>query len=179
MEFLSFRRATALAFVALALGACSSIANKASQRLSDSLSAGILDQIPAVLRNLVARHLDRAVGLVAHRDWSLRAAIENSMLWTTAATSVEDFLQRCGQFTLDGLETDIRCPTLALCGEGEGVEAITQARLFAANVTGPVTFQLLPRQTGADNHVGIGNIAHTAGVAFDWLADRLAAEISR
>jgi len=44
MEFLSFRRATALAFVALALGACSSIANKASQRLSDSLSAGILDQ---------------------------------------------------------------------------------------------------------------------------------------
>ena len=44
MEFLSLRRATALAFVALALGACSSIANKASQRLSDSLSAGILDQ---------------------------------------------------------------------------------------------------------------------------------------
>jgi len=44
MQFLSLRRATALAFVALALGACSSIANKASQRLSDSLSAGILDQ---------------------------------------------------------------------------------------------------------------------------------------
>jgi len=44
MQFPSLRRATALAFVALALGACSSIANKASQRLSDSLSAGILEQ---------------------------------------------------------------------------------------------------------------------------------------
>ena len=34
----------ALAFATLVLGACSSVANKASQRLSDSLSAGILDQ---------------------------------------------------------------------------------------------------------------------------------------
>jgi hypothetical protein len=41
--------------------------------------------------------------------------------------------------------------------------------LFAV---GPVTFHLLPRQMGADNHVGIGNIANTAGVVFDWLADQ-------
>ncbi len=44
MRISSFWRATTLAFAVLALGACSSIANKASQRLSDSLSAGILDQ---------------------------------------------------------------------------------------------------------------------------------------
>jgi len=44
MRFSSFVRAAALLAAMLALGACSSIANKASQRLSDSLSAGILDQ---------------------------------------------------------------------------------------------------------------------------------------
>lgn len=44
MRIPSLWRAMALALATLALGACSSIANKASQRLSDSLSAGILDQ---------------------------------------------------------------------------------------------------------------------------------------
>lgn len=152
------------------------VANAPIRDMRALMTAGILDQIPSALRGLVARHLDRAVALVARRDWSLRAAIENSMLWTTAATTIEDFLEQCGQFTLDGLEADIRCPTLALCGEGEGAEALAQAQLFAANITGPATFQKLPRHAGADNHVGIGNIDYTAGVVFDWLADQLAVD---
>lgn len=155
------------------------VANAPIRDMRALMTAGILDQVPAAVRGPVARHLNRAVAIVEHRDWSMQAAIENSMLWTTAATTVEDFLDRCGQFTLDGLEADIRCPALALCGEGEGAEAIAQARLFAANVTGPATFQLLPRDAGADNHVGIGNIDYTAGVVFDWLADRLAADPPR
>ncbi len=155
------------------------VANAPIRDMRALMTAGILDQIPSALRSLVARHLDRAVAMVGRRDWPLRAAIENSMLWTTAATSVEDFLHRCGQFTLDGLEAGIHCPTLALCGEGEGVEAIAQAQQFTANVTGPATFQMLPQNAGADNHVGIGNIDHTAAVVFDWLADQLVVNIPR
>ena len=44
MRIPSFRRTAAVVLATFLLGACSSIANKASQRLSDSLSAGILDQ---------------------------------------------------------------------------------------------------------------------------------------
>ncbi|GIJ29109.1 dipeptidyl aminopeptidase [Micromonospora qiuiae] len=88
------------------------VANAPIRDMRALMTAGILDQVPAALRGLVARHLNRAVAIVTRRDWSMQAAIENSMLWTTAATTIEDFLHRCGQFTLDSLETDIRCPTL-------------------------------------------------------------------
>jgi hypothetical protein len=111
--------------------------------------------------------------LVARRDWSLDAAVEKSMLWASGTTSVEDFLEWCSQFTLEGLGHQIGCPVLAVCGAGEGAESIAQAGRFAHNVAGPVTCPLLTREMGADNHVGIGNIAHTAAVVYDWLADRL------
>lgn len=152
------------------------VANAPIRDMRALMTAGVLDQVPAPLRGLVTRHLDRAVSLVARRDWSLGAAIEQSMLWTSGTRSVEGFLEWCGQFSLEGLEAQIRCPTLALCGEGEGSEAIDQARRFAETVTGPCTFELLTADMGADNHVGIGNITHTAATVFDWLAEQLGAD---
>lgn len=67
----------------------------------------------------------------------------------------------------------VRCPALAMVGEGEGPEPLTQFERFAANAAGPVTRRVFTAQEGADSHCQLGNLPLANAVVFDWLDEAL------
>lgn len=77
------------------------------------------------------------------------------------------------EFAVEDLSA-IRCPALAMVGEGEGGEPGAQARRFAAGVSGPVTTVAFTAAQGADMHCQMGNLALSNAVAYDWLDETFA-----
>ena len=67
----------------------------------------------------------------------------------------------------------IRCPGLAMVGEGEGPEPLQQFELFARTAAGPVTKRIFTADEGADSHCQLGNLSLSAAVVFDWLDETL------
>jgi hypothetical protein len=68
----------------------------------------------------------------------------------------------------------IRCPSLAMVGEGEGGEPAAQAERFGDGVSGPVTTRAFSADEGADMHCQMGNLALSNAVAYDWLEETFA-----
>jgi pimeloyl-ACP methyl ester carboxylesterase len=71
--------------------------------------------------------------------------------------------------------TLVRCPALAMVGEGEGQEPIAQFERFVARAEGPVTRRIFTAQEGADSHCQFGNLPLANAVLFDWLDETLPA----
>lgn len=69
----------------------------------------------------------------------------------------------------------IRCPALALVGQGEGPEPLAQHAHFLQAVGGPTASHVFTVQEGADGHCQIGNLAYSAAVSMDWLDEIFAA----
>lgn len=67
----------------------------------------------------------------------------------------------------------IRCPALALVGEGEGGEPIRQFEVFSSRVAGPVTRRMFTAAEGADTHCQLANLTLSNAVTLDWLEDTL------
>ncbi len=115
---------------------------------------------------------DQQMGLfleqAMQRDWVIAGLLEQQMFWTSGTSSVADYLDNLRNYTLEGLEPQISCPTLCVIPEGEGAAALEQARQVYDALTCPKTFISLPEAVGADNHVGMNNITFTAGIVFDW-----------
>jgi hypothetical protein len=64
----------------------------------------------------------------------------------------------------------IACPTLTLSSDGENALARRQAREFHERLRVPLkAFHRLATEHGADGHCGLGNIALTSSVVYDWL----------
>ena len=64
---------------------------------------------------------------------------------------------------------EIRCPTLALVGAGEGAEAMAQFERYAAAVSGSVTKRIFSAEEGADMHCQMGNLPLSNAAVYDWL----------
>jgi pimeloyl-ACP methyl ester carboxylesterase len=77
-------------------------------------------------------------------------------------------------FAIEDLSA-IRCPSLAMVGEGEGGEPGAQAERFAEGASGPVTTVAFTAAQGADMHCQMGNLALSNAVAYDWLDETLGA----
>jgi len=61
---------------------------------------------------------------------------------------------------------------LCTVGVGEGHASLDDSRGFFDLLPNPdKTYVKLTTEMGADNHVGLNNIAYTAGVIFDWFGD--------
>ncbi len=75
------------------------------------------------------------------------------------------------QFTVD--PADVGCPALAMVGEGEGPEPITQFERFASGAAGPVVRRVFTAREGADGHCQLGNLPLANAVLFDWLDETL------
>ncbi|WP_233154795.1 alpha/beta hydrolase family protein [Candidimonas nitroreducens] len=78
------------------------------------------------------------------------------------------------KLSADGLAA-IRCPSLALVGEGEGAEPLRQWRVFQDAVGGLCTPRLFTALEGADAHCQAGNLSYSAAVAMDWLDETVGA----
>jgi pimeloyl-ACP methyl ester carboxylesterase len=75
------------------------------------------------------------------------------------------------QFHVDAGQ--IRCPALAMVGEGEGREPLQQFERFASAAAGPVTKRIFTADEGADSHGQVGNLSLSNAVMFDWLDETL------
>lgn len=67
----------------------------------------------------------------------------------------------------------IVCPVLALVGEGEGAEPLHQWRYVQERVSGQVGQHCFTAAEGADGHCQTANLAYSAAVSMDWLAEVL------
>ena len=67
----------------------------------------------------------------------------------------------------------MRAPSLALVGEGEGEEPVRQAEEFARTAGGPVTPYRFTLEQGAESHCQVGNLSLSCAVVFDWLDEQI------
>jgi pimeloyl-ACP methyl ester carboxylesterase len=77
------------------------------------------------------------------------------------------------EFVVGDAVKNIKCPSLALEGVGEGGEPEKQFNEFAEKVSGPVTKYQFTEFEGADTHCQVGNPSYAAAVALDWLDEVL------
>ena len=89
--------------------------------------------------------------------------------------SFTGWLTRLKDFNAEERLAEIRCPTLAMVGTGEGAEALRQAKRFVDSISGPVTERIFTTEEGADAHCQLGNLPLSNAVIFDWLDELFAA----
>jgi hypothetical protein len=83
--------------------------------------------------------------------------------------SLAAWLERLRAFRIGDALHDIRCPCLALVGEGEGPVAIDLFASFSRGMSGPVTQRVFTTAEGADSHCQLGNLPLSNAVVYDWL----------
>ncbi len=83
--------------------------------------------------------------------------------------SFQAWLRRLQDFTAVDRLAEVRCPTLAMVGAGEGEEATAQFERYRQNVSGPVTHRVFTVAEGADMHCQMGNLPLSCAAVFDWL----------
>ncbi|MCQ4573682.1 MAG: prolyl oligopeptidase family serine peptidase [Candidatus Brocadiales bacterium] len=89
--------------------------------------------------------------------------------WRYGVLSFKAWLKRLEEFRLGDAVSNITCPSLALVGEGEGSEAVTQTDTYCSGVSGPVTRHVFTVAQGADSHCQLNNLALSCAVVYDWL----------
>ena len=85
--------------------------------------------------------------------------------------SLAGWLARLEDFTAGTSLADIKCPTLAMAGAGEGGETAAQFERYCRDVSGPVTRRVFTAQEGADMHCQVGNLSLSNAVVYDWLGE--------
>jgi pimeloyl-ACP methyl ester carboxylesterase len=83
--------------------------------------------------------------------------------------SIAAWLERLRDFRIGEALREIRCPSLALVGEGEGSIAMDLFESFSRGVSGPVTQRIFTTAEGADSHCQLGNLSLSNAVIYDWL----------
>jgi pimeloyl-ACP methyl ester carboxylesterase len=78
------------------------------------------------------------------------------------------------EFSVDPVA--VKCPALAMVGEGEGPNPLAQHERFLAEAGGPVTSRVFTKAEGADAHCQLSNLPLSNQVLYDWLDDTLPAE---
>jgi pimeloyl-ACP methyl ester carboxylesterase len=90
------------------------------------------------------------------------------------ADSLAAWLERLRAFRIGDALQNIRCPSLALVGEGEGSLAMNLFESFSRGVSGSVTQRVCTAAEGADSHCQLGNLPLSNAVIYDWLDEVLA-----
>ena len=88
--------------------------------------------------------------------------------------SLSAWLTRLKDFNAGAGLGEIRCPSLAIVGAGEGGEPMAQFERFCAGATGPVTRRIFRTEEGADMHSQVGNLPLSCAVIYDWLDELFA-----
>jgi pimeloyl-ACP methyl ester carboxylesterase len=145
-------------------------------------SPPLLD-LPSTLGNLITRdgelhldcdyrldELDQVPGMspVFRRDVEIHCR-------KFGVATLQALLDCLPEYAIDAaLLHNIRCPSLALVGAGEGAAFMHLARQFTETIEGPATFHEFNVETGAEAHCQVGNPAELTAVAFDWLDETFA-----
>jgi pimeloyl-ACP methyl ester carboxylesterase len=98
-----------------------------------------------------------------------RKAGAASLMIRYGQPSFKDTFIYLREFKVGDAVKNIKCPSLALVGSGEGGEPETQFKAFVEGVSGPVSKYEFTEFEGADSHCQAGNPSYAAAVALDWL----------
>jgi dienelactone hydrolase len=85
--------------------------------------------------------------------------------------SFAGWLARLKDFTAGASLANIKCPTLAMAGAGEGGETAAQFERYCCGVSGPVTRRMFTAAEGADMHCQVGNLSLSNAVVYDWISE--------
>ena len=113
-------------------------------------------------------------------DWKIRKspAIRSLIpyiLWTMGYSRISELLQAVDrgevEFDIEGQEHEITCAAMALAGEGEGQELLSQTERFYENISSSQKalkiFSLA--EDASDDHCQLDNRTRANQVIFDWL----------
>jgi len=128
----------------------------------------VLGALPFRLEDFSPSELDTLIENAASQNPMFRATVEN-FLRPMGASTPSEFLEIISDYTLEGLESRIKCPTLCLVSVGEGEEALAQARQFYETITCPKKLRVFTAEDGADAHCQSNNRTLMCQVIFDWL----------
>lgn len=84
-------------------------------------------------------------------------------------SSVAGFLEAMRPYNLWGLESEIACPTLGLCGESELASVEIFGKPWFDDLRCPKDWHVFTREEGAEMHCQLNNISRLYQVMFDWL----------
>jgi len=93
-------------------------------RMLKSVLPSFTFSLPNFLMEFVKNHL---------MPYSDRATLD-LLLWEGGVATFREGVERLKPFSIEGIEHQITCPTLALTGDGEGTQFVAQAREFLANI---------------------------------------------
>ncbi|MFB0563948.1 MAG: alpha/beta hydrolase family protein [Candidatus Lokiarchaeia archaeon] len=128
----------------------------------------VLGALPFSLEEFSPSEINNFIETAASQNPMFRATVENFLRPMGASTPWE-FFERIEDYTIEGLEERIICPTLSLVSVGEGEEAVAQARQFHEKLTCPKTLRVFTEKEGADGHCQVNNRSLMYQVVFDWL----------
>ena len=85
--------------------------------------------------------------------------------------SVAAFFDKCGAYSLAGLEGKITCPLLSIAGEGEGPLMLAMGHEFYEKLTCPKAEHVVSLVEGGEAHCTMNNPSLKHQIEFDWLDD--------
>lgn len=102
-------------------------------------------------------------------SYSDRATLD-LLLWEGGSKTFKEGINILKAYSIEGLENQITCPTLALAGEGEGKEFDKQAKNFLKNISSKEkTLRIFTNEEGAGSHCQVDNPRLMNEVVITWL----------
>ncbi len=98
--------------------------------------------------------------------------IENGLFTTGKATPLE-FMQFWGEFTLEGVVQNIKCPTLVIGSNGDHFLTLADSRALYDKLACPRTFLAFQGEHQANQHCQVGGMAVGMALILDWLDETL------
>jgi|GEM_PF-1894905 len=124
-----------------------------------------------VFPNFIFQFPDWCINLIKKylMSYSDRATLD-LLLWEGGTKTFRDGMNILKAYSIEGLESNIACPTLALAGEGEGKEFHRQAKNFIKNISSEEkTLRIFTNEEGAGAHCHVDNHRLMNEVVITWL----------
>lgn len=110
--------------------------------------------------------------------YSDRASID-LVLWNSGVKNLRESLKKLEDYSIEGYEDRITCPTLALAGDGEGVDFYEQANEFLNNISSKVKrLRIFKNEEGAGSHCQVDNTRLMNQEVIVWLNEVFKIEIN-
>ena len=129
-------------------------------KMLTSVFPNFIFQLPDWLINFIKKYI------MSYVD---RATLD-LLLWEGGTKTFKDGINILKAYSIEGLESKITCPTLALAVEGEGGEFDKQARGFIENISSEEkSLRIFTNEEGAGSHCQVDNHRLMNEVVITWL----------
>ena len=129
-------------------------------KMLTSVFPNFIFQLPDWLISFIKKYL---------MSYSDKATLD-LLLWEGGTKTFKNGIDILKDYSIEGLEDKITCPTLALAGEGEGKEFDRQAKDFIEKISSAEkTLRIFTNEEGAGSHCQVDNHRLMNEVVITWL----------